>query len=53
MDDDEKLINAAHEFVASMMPRADSLPSLTAREWALREAFIAGAVWREENLRQE
>jgi len=44
----EALMDAAYDFVSSMVPRADDKENLMWFGWALREAFIAGAKWQEK-----
>jgi hypothetical protein len=42
-------MEAAYAFVETMLPRADRRDDLMWHGWALREAFIAGAEWREQH----
>lgn len=44
--DEEDTLDAAYDFVTTMMPRADDKFNIMWHGWALREAFIAGAEWQ-------
>jgi hypothetical protein len=39
-------VEAGYAFVETMVPRADDKANLMWYGWALREAFVAGAVWQ-------